>query len=410
MERRVIITKLNKQILTSIMEDGEIVEIHCSDDPVESKGSRHILGNVYIGRVRNIVANIGAAFIEIEPGIECYYALDKNPQPFFTRKIGKKPLCIGDEMLVQISKEAVKTKAPTVTSAVSLTGRYVVLSMGNPKIGVSGKIGREKRAELIALMEPCRNEEYGFVVRTNAKDAPHEEIVCEAERLIKVYRHLRETAGMRTCFSCLYQAPEAYLTDLKNLYQEGLKEYVVEDTALHSQIAEYLGQEQPENLEKLRLYQDRQLPLHKLYSIDTVLGRALREKVWLKTGGYLIIQPTEALTVIDVNSGKSISGRKAQDAYRKINLEAAAEAAKQMRLRNLSGIILIDFINLEEKEAMNELLNTLRKYLIKDPVQATLVDVTKLQLVEVTRKKVRKPLHESVKNNFTNMKESDIIS
>ena len=148
-------------------------------------------------------------------------------------------------------------------------------------------------------------------------------------------------------------------------------------------------------MEKLRLYEDALLPLHKLYSIETKLRDALKEKVWMKSGAYLVIQPTEALTVIDVNTGKCIGKKKDDKVYFKINAEAAREAARQIRLRNLSGIILIDFVNLEHKEKMQELLELFNGYLRQDPIQTTLVDMTKLQLVEVTRKKVRKPLHEA---------------
>ena len=146
----------------------------------------------------------------------------------------------------------------------------------------------------------------------------------------------------------------------------------------------------------MRLYEDKQLPLSKLYSTEQALERALKEHVWLKNGGYLIVQPTEALTVIDVNSGKYTAKKKCQDAGFRVNLEAAKEAAHQIRIRNLSGIIIVDFINMDSNEEWKALLKEFKAYLEKDPIQTTLVDVTPLQLVEITRKKVRKPLHEVV--------------
>ena len=155
-----------------------------------------------------------------------------------------------------------------------------------------------------------------------------------------------------------------------------------------------LTKEQKEDLDKLRHYEDRLLPLHKVYSIEKHIEQALKEYVWLKSGAYLVIQPTEALTVIDVNTGKNISKKKDDETYLKINMEAAKEAARQIRLRNLSGIILVDFINMDKAEYTERLLVDFEKMLKKDPVVTTLVDMTKLQLVEVTRKKVRKPLHE----------------
>lgn len=392
MNRKLVITKFENQILTSVLENEEVVELHCSEE--HTVEARVALGNIYVGRVKNIVANINAAFIEVANGVECYYAIDENLYPIFTHKIGKNPLSIGDELLVQVSKEAVKTKVPTVSSHLHFTGKYLVLTSGDTRIGVSSKLSKEHKVRLQQLVLPYASEKYGFIIRTNAKDACDETIVKELNKLMKEYQSLRSIADTRVCFSCLKQAPKPYLTDLKNIYQEGLTDIVVDDTSIYEEIKLFLEEQQPEDLEKLRLYQDKQLPLHKVYGIEKCLNDARKERVWMKSGAYLVIQPTEALTVIDVNAGKCISKKKDDASYFKINLEAALEVAKQIRLRNLSGIILVDFINLSNQEYMKELLSVLEKELKKDPVVTTLVDVTKLQLVEITRKKIRKPLHE----------------
>lgn len=391
-ERKIIITKETNAVWTYLLENEQIAEIHCSPD--ENEDSNHFaLGNIYIGKVTNIVTNIGAAFINIG-GINCYYDLSQAGSAFFTHKSGKKELCIGDELLVQISKEAVKTKAPTVSSNISLTGRFAVLTSGNTRIGASGKIPKALREELKEQLQIFKNEEYGIIVRTNAKDAEFSEVLKEIQMLTVKYEQLKRNALYRTCFSCLYTADKSYLSDLKNVYSEGLKEIVVEDQALYEEILEYMNREQPDYIEKVRLHNDKMLPLSKLYSTESIRERALSERVWLKHGGYLIIQPTEALTVVDVNSGKDVSKKKDQHTYLKINIEAAEEIARQIRLRNYSGIILVDFINLDDDELMSILLKEFRRFLSKDPIQTTLVDVTQLQLVEVTRKKTRRPLHE----------------
>lgn len=154
---------------------------------------------------------------------------------------------------------------------------------------------------------------------------------------------------------------------------------------------------QKEDLEKLRLYKDTQISLNRLYSLETKLSKALKERVWLKSGGYLVIQPTEALTVIDVNTGKAISGKKpTEETFFNINLEAAEEIAKQLRLRNLSGIIIIDFIDMQKDRNKELLISCLSKWIEKDPVKTVFVDMTRLNLVEITRQKVRKPLHEQI--------------
>lgn len=398
MKRKILIEKTENQIRSFFLEDGEIVEIHCASADEESAG-QHLLGNVYVGRVKNIVPNIGAAFVEIESGVNCYYDMKDAENAVFTRKSGKNPLCIGDELVVQISKEAVKTKAPTVTGNISFTGRYAVLTHGNTRIGVSSKIPKKLREEYKGRLKEFQNDRFGIIVRTNAKDAPFQDVLDEIMRLRGEYERIMSIAPTRVCFSCLRSAPPSYISNLRNVYMEGMEEIIVGDAELYTRIRSYFASELPEKQELIRLYDDPAFPLGKLYSTQTAIEKALREKVWLKNGGYLVIQPTEALTVIDVNSGKNAGKGKNEEGIMKIDLEAAREAAKQIRLRNLSGIIIIDFINLELEENVSRLMREFRMLLAKDPIQTTLVDITPLNLVEVTRKKVHRPLHEQIENS-----------
>lgn len=395
MNRKLIITKLEDKIWTALFEDEKVAELHCC--LAEEKGARILLGNIYVGKVKNVVENIGAAFIEIADGVECYYSLNENPRPIFTNKQGKTSLCTGDEIVVQVSKEALKTKAPTVSSNLNFPGKYAVLTAGNTQIGVSSKIEKEDRDKFRALAKNYASDDYGLIIRTNAKEVDSALVEKEIEHLIEEYKILVENAKTRVCFSTLKTSSKQYLTELRNIYQNGQMEILVEDDVIFREVENFLKDEQPEDLQNLRLYQDSLLPLHKLYSIEKHIDEALREHVWLKSGAYLVIQPTEALTVIDVNSGKNTGQKCRNTTVEKVNLEAAIEVARQIRLRNLSGIILVDFINMAEKESMQFLLETLNKELQKDAITTTLVDVTALQLVEITRKKVRKPLHEAVR-------------
>jgi len=388
--RKILMLKKEGKIWTFLLENDVIAEIHCSL-PDSDQHRQPVLGDIYIGKVKNIAANIGAAFIEIAPGKECYYDLSQAPQAIFTHKIGKKTLCIGDELVVQISREAVKTKAPTVSSNINFTGRYAVLTTGNTSSL------RDTYKEKLSYL---KNEDYGLIIRTNAKDVPFETVLEEIQKLENTCVKLKETAPFRTCFSCLQEAPPSYITDLKNVYADGLSAIITDDPKLYQQIHGFLQAEQPEDLSKLQFYEEQLLPLSKLYSTDIAVERALKEYVWLKNGAYLVIQPTEALTVVDVNSGKysAKTKKKSAETYLKINLEAAKETARQIRLRNISGIILIDFINMDDPDMMQELLKQFRRFLGEDPIQTSVVDVTALQLVEVTRKKVRRPLHECVRD------------
>ena len=397
MERRILMEKRDNRIRTYFLEDGDIVEIH-STLACEGTSEAYRLGDVYIGKVKNIVPNIGAAFVEIGGSVNCYFDMKDAQNAFFTYKAGGKTICIGDELVVQVSREAAKSKAPTVTGNISFTGRYAVITHGNTRIGVSSKIPKAQRDIYKEKLSEYQNDRFGIIVRTNAKDVPFREVSEEISALKAEYEALFSAAATRTCFSCLKSAPPSYISNLKNVYMDGMKEIVVGEEELYTRIQSYFRSELPDKLDLLKLYNDPSFPLDKLYSTQTVLEKALKERAWLRTGGYLIIQPTEALTVIDVNSGKAAakarSGVDSEEGALKVNLEAAREIAKQIRLRNLSGIIIVDFINMESEENTQRLLREFRFHLAKDPIQTTLVDITPLGLVEITRKKVRKPLCE----------------
>ena len=228
MKRKVLIEKKENHVWTFFLEEDQIAEIHCAKSDEQEKV--HQIGDIYVAKVQNIVQNIGAAFLEIEPGVNCYFDLRDAQNAFFTHKIGKKPLCIGDELVVQLSREAVKTKVPTVTGNISLTGRYAVLTHGNTRIGVSSKIAKKDREAYKERLQEYQNDQYGLIIRTNAKDAAFEDVLTEIEQLKAEYEHLLKYAASRVCFSCLKSAPPSYITDLKNAYMDGMQEIIVDDT------------------------------------------------------------------------------------------------------------------------------------------------------------------------------------
>lgn len=394
MERKLIITKCYDHILTALQEDGKISELHYS--PIQTGKSCRI-GEIYVGKVKKILPNINGAFIEIQNGQECYYSLEEKAEPVFTSKHGKKALNVGDELLVQVRKEALKSKQPSVSGDLNFVGKYVILSSGNRKIGVSAKLSREQREHLLSIGNAFSDKDYGLIFRTNSGEAKEELITAEIKELEDEYLRVVSYGKMRTCYSLIYHVEDDWLLSLKNLYQEGLREILVdaveEDGMLYHKTEAFLRKEQPEDLPLLRAYTDDTYPLRKCLSLEKITEEALAEKVWMSSGAYLVIQPTEALTVIDVNSGKCLKKKKL---FPDINREAAREAARQIRLRNLSGIILIDFINMDSKEEKDELLHYMQTLLNQDPNPGHIVDMTKLQLVEITRKKIRKTLKESL--------------
>lgn len=392
---KLIITDLichEKQIRTAALEEqGRISQLNFSE--TASKG---ILGNIYVGKVQNIVKNIHAAFIEIADGIMCYYSLDDKAEPVFTNPKKDSVMKIGDEVIVQVSKEGMKTKLPSVSSNLNFTGRYLVLTSQRKELGFSGKLNKEEKKRIREFLEGEMPKNAGIIVRTNARNAKKEEILEELKNLQTRYETLLKKGHSRVCFSLLEEHMPDYLQTLQNVYTQTLDEIVTDDPEVFQAVQNYLNCYGEYEI-PLRFYEDKLLPLSKLYRLESVLERSLQERVWLKSGGFLVIQPTEAFVCIDVNTGKFSGKKEIQETFRKINLEAAKEIAWQLRLRNLSGIILIDFINMENQEDKKELLHTLQAYLNQDPIKGTVVDITPLNIVEVTRKKVRKPLLEEWK-------------
>lgn len=395
MSQKLIITKLDRHIVSAIYDGNEMLQVN-----LDKEENKSILGNIYVGKVKNIVKNIDAAFVEIADGKMCYLALNENPSPIFVKPKSNNRILVGDELLVQIAKEDVKSKAPVATTNLNFTGKYCVLIHGKPTVGVSAKIADDaERKRLKDIAKKYVGDSYGFIVRTNAMNISEERIEEEIQVLIKQYTDVKEFGIHKIPFSLIHQTPPGFICDIRDGFADCIEEILTDDQKLYDHIRSYLIHYQKEDLPKLKFYKDELISLASLYNVRSRLEHALMGKVWLKSGGTIIIQPTEALTVIDVNTGKAISGKKkTQDTFFKINMEAAKEIAKQIRLRNLSGIIIIDFIDMELKEYKDRLMKELEGLFRMDPIKTTLVDMTSLNLVEVTRKKVRKPLYEQFYN------------
>lgn len=394
-KNQLLIMKENSIVYSLYLEQKELIQVNAE---LVSENTA-LLGNIYIGKVKNIVKNINAAFVEIEGGRMCYLPLAKPQYPIYCNGVSRDKICMGDEIMVQIEKENVKTKAPTVTCNLNITGKYAVLTHGITKIGVSAKIKeKEERERLKQIFAGHQSRQYGFVIRTNSEGVDEERILREVEELKAIYHRIITQAIHFTRFSLVEKGLPNYLSDIRDYNQFQLDEIITDNQEIYEEIQRFLTKFQPEDFTKLRFYQDDRISMKNLYSIETKLKRSMQKRVWLKSGGYLVIEPTEALTVIDINTGKAVKGRKnEQETFFQINMEAAEEIAKQMRLRNMSGIILIDFIDLAEEERRSLLMDHLRKLFAKDPVKTSLIDMTKLNLIEVTRKKIRKPLWEQIK-------------
>lgn len=407
------------------------------------------IGAVYIGRVKNMAQNIDACFVEIRKGEICFLPLKNADSPWILNRSSNGKLQEGDEFPVQVVRDAQKGKRASVTANISLANEYFVLTMGEAKVGYSSRLSGEKRRLVRKIfrekalfdlneskdclvqscdallpeterqnrlsagirLENLKLPTTGLIVRTRAEETESaEELLQHFYTLSAQYINLLYSALHRSCFSCLKEADTdlgtffshfsfdevqnlEIITDQKDIYERLTAKKGPEAVSCCEQQFS-TGGNYPARYPEIRFYQDSMLSLSGLYSVDKKLREALESRVWLKSGAYLVIEPTEALTVIDVNSGKYESEKNAHDTYLKINLEAAEEVARQLRLRNLSGIIIVDFINMQLPGDQKELLQYLKKAVSRDRIPTNVVDMTALGLVEITRRKISRPLQE----------------
>lgn len=392
MSGKLAIIQREKYIISAMQEDDELVELD-----FEARSGNPILGNIYTGVVKNIVSNINAAFIEIADGILCYYSLQENKKHIFLNAKTNTKVVQGDVLLVQIIKENIKKKAPVATCYINITGKYFVLTYGKNNIGISNKIlDTAMREQLRTLVSQYITQDYGIIVRTNAVDTPIELMERELQYLRQELDHILSISKYRTSLQLIYASPKSYIQNIRDQKKQKLDNIVTDHIDIYEDIKEYLEKFQPEDLNKLVFYDDPMLPLMNLLNLNKKIEAALQERVWLKSGGFLVIQPTEAMTVIDVNTGKAINKRSMEEHFYEINLEAAREIAKQLRLRNISGIVIIDFIDMSLSNRKEQLMKQLDGYLKQDRIKTTLVGISKLNLVELTRKKVKRPIYEEL--------------
>lgn len=407
MTRAVITTCNNIQYLL-IYEENNLAECH----PLISNDSFQI-GNIYIGRVEKVVKNIQSAFIRLDEDHVGYLPLNDKPAIILNRTLpkGLSSIAEGDKVLVQVEQEALKMKQARVTGNISLAGNYAALDLLTGMVGVSNKIRNAERVEELKTMVSS-DMPYGVIFRTACEQARNDAIRAELQQLSTQMDQIIHKAEYERNTGLIQGGKPEYLaimeeygwarideiqTDNKVIYEElyAKKNFVTSTNAPSDQ--NYVPNNDSDVNQPRLLYYEDEYPLYKLLSLEIEITHLLDRRVWLKSGGFLVIEPTEAMVVIDVNTGKSIGKKRQEEHLLKVNEEAAVEIAKQLRLRNLSGIILVDFINMKQPESRDKLIRTLKSVLHKDKVPSRFVDVTALELYEITRKKIRRPLHEMIR-------------
>ncbi|HAA90775.1 MAG: Ribonuclease G [Thermoanaerobacterales bacterium 50_218] len=393
MKKEIIINVTKEETKAAVLENGQLMEVY-----LERAFDVRLAGNIYKGRVENVLPGMQAAFVNIGLERNAFLHVDdvhKSPiHPDIEEKGKKLPiqnlLQEGQEILVQVVKEPLGTKGARVTTQITLPGRYTVLFPNMDCLGVSRRIHRERERErLKAIGEEIRIPGIGLIIRTAAEGIDKEGLRKDVLALYAMWQEILEKAAKTSAPALLHREVELVSWVLRDLFSEDVERIVINDPKTYKKALKILEVIGPHLKTRVVLHE---ADLWSEFGLEQEINRALRPKVWLKNGGYLVIEETEALTVIDVNTGKYTGSKNFAETAFHTNMEAVKEIARQLRLRNLGGIIIIDFIDMESPEHKNEVLKHLEKELEKDKTQTFVLGLTQLGLVELTRKKVRPSL------------------
>ena len=368
--KQIIVQSLISSTQTAVMEDDKLVELLIEDNIHKKTKS-----NIYRGIVKNIKSGIEAAFVDI--GFEkMAYLPIKNSDDIKN----------GTELLVQINKESVGTKAPKLTQEISLSGRYLVLIPSNDRITISNKILDEKeRFRLKKLVKSFNKEKLGIIIRTEAVGCDLDKLKEDFDLLVDKYQNILKQFKLGIGPKLIYRELDLDTKYIKDNINEDIDKVVLNDKDKYTEIKSILSKINKDYINKLILEENKDV--FDLYKVSKEIEKALNKKVWLKSGGYLIIEKTEALTVIDVNTGKFTGNISREETMYKTNIEACEEIARQLKIRDIGGIIIVDFIDLYKKKSKQNLIKILQENLNKDKRKSEVLGITKLGLVEIARRR-----------------------
>jgi len=411
-KKTLIVNRTGQETRVAILEEGTLAEIF-----IERESSRGVIGNIYKGRVSKVLPGMQSAFVriglerdaflyvsDISPGYDAYEGLvdldeveggqeirDESQKAGREDKI-EKLLKEGQELLVQVTKEPIGTKGPRITSYVTLPGRFLVLMPQVDNVGVSRKIDdARERTRLRRIVDKVRPKGMGFIVRTVAEACDENELEADALWLLSQWDEIRGKA--ETVTAPAEVRPELSIVPkmIRDLLTASVQKIVIDDDAAYKQAVDLVKRLQPAILDRIQRYAGGE-PIFDSYGVQAELDKALRSRVWLRSGGSVVINQTEALVAIDVNTGKFVGKRNLEDTVLKTNLEAATEIVRQLRLRDLGGIIVVDFIDMEERKSKRKLIEAFEKELRRDRARTKVLQISDFGLVEITRQRTKKSL------------------
>jgi len=398
MASELIINVTFNETRIAFLENGVLVEFF-----IEKKNDNSMVGNIYKGKVARIVPGMDAAFVDI--GLEksaflyvgdiildrtMYEEYDDSDYPVTLNERIEGVLEDGQELIVQVSREPIGQKGTRVTSKITLPGRLLVLMPGTEHIGVSRRIEQEEERKKLATMlkdEICPKG-YGLIARTASEGKAKEELGADLNFLKRIWESIQEKAKTARAPSILHQDLGIIFRVIRDLHSHNLKKIIVDDVFVYERVREFLKDYLPEEGCEV-VYFDEKDPIFEVFRIEIEIAKLLHKKIWLKSGGYIVLDYTEALTVIDVNTGRYLGKKDLEDTILRTNLEAVKEIAYQIRLRNIGGIIIIDFIDMERKESRETVFQALIDALKKDRIKTFAYPISELGLVQITRKRTR---------------------
>ena len=408
MDGEILINVTREETRVALLEGGQVLEFY-----VERKHDASLVGNIYKGRVLKILPGMQSAFVDIgiekaaflyitdiRAEIEEYAPLveERDDALELVSKRGRTDLTIeeviqeGQEILVQVSKDPIGSKGARLTSYVTLPGRYLVLMPNVEHIGISRRISDEaERIRLKSIVGDMKPKGYGLIIRTASEGSTEEDIKKDLEFLLLLWETIMKKEDKIAAPSLLYSDLDLVFRSVRDLMSTDVKRLVIDSEEEYEKLKDFVRTNFEKLLDKIELYEGTEL-IFDAYGIELDLSRALGRKVWLKSGGYIVIDQTEAMTVIDVNTGKFVGKEELEDTIFKTNLEAVKEVAYQIRLRNLGGIIIVDFIDMERLENRDRVFNAFVEAMKRDRAKNTISHISELGLIQMTRKRVRESL------------------
>ena len=384
-ERTMLVHADTARTQIAVVEENKIVEHY-----VARMDDRSLIGNIYLGRVQNVLPGMEASFVDIgEARNGVLYAGEVGIAGDEGEEIPRIETVLksGQSILVQVTKDPMRSKGARLTALVSIAGRHLVLVPKAKTIGVSRRLPDSERERLRDLAQKIKPSDHGLIVRTAAEEAPFEGLQQDLERLMETWGDISERSDKAKAPALIYEEPQLELRVVRDLFNREISRCIVDDPKLESVLRSYVRTTTPELDHRLELYEGA-LPIFEEFRVLEQIRKSLDRKVWLASGGHIVIERTEAMTVIDVNTGKFVGKTTLEETVFKTNREAGIEIARQLRLRDIGGIIVVDFIDMEDTKNQAEVLRVFRNELAKDRSRTQVFEFSPLGLIQMTRKNV----------------------